>query len=79
MGYMLFPVACGKPFRSGVHGEGDIADITTTMEEDPNNFSLLNLRKVQLSEPFASIYVVLWERSRILKIHFWACDSPRCS
>ena len=81
MGYKPSPVAWSKPLQLGDHSErrNDTTDITTTMEEDPDDFSLLNLREVQLSEPFASIYVVLSEESATARIHLRIYDLPRCS
>ena len=81
MGYKPSPVAWSKPLQLGDHSErrNDTTDITTTMEEDPNDFSLLNLRKVQLSEPLASIYVVLSEESTMVRIRLRTYDLPRYS
>lgn len=66
MGYTPSPVAQNRSLSSGgvVARGGGITDITATMKEDPDDFPLLNLREVQLSEPFASVHIVLSERSR---------------
>jgi hypothetical protein len=64
MGYKLSPVVWNESLRLGDHSERgkDTTDITTTMEDDPNDFSLLDLGEIQLSKPFASIHKILSEK-----------------
>ena len=60
MGCTPSPFASGRSLQSRDRNERKgITDITTTMEEDPNDLPPLNFREVQLPEPFASIHIVL--------------------